>query len=64
MHISRQKKPKPISKEKLKEALDIMDVAYAFSGQINTKPKQPLIICPFHNDRHLGSCRVYIWILR
>lgn len=59
MHISRQKKPKPISKEKVKEALDIMDVAYAFSGQINTKPKQPLIICPFHNDRHLGSCRVY-----
>ena len=41
MHISRQKKPKPISKEKVKEALDIMDVAYAFSGQINTRPKQP-----------------------
>ena len=59
MCIRRQQKQKPISKEKVKEALDIMDVAHAFSGQINTRPTQPLIICPFHNDRHLGSCRVY-----
>lgn len=50
---------KPISKEKVKAVLDIMDVAQAFSDQINTRPKQPLILCPFHNDRHLGSCRVY-----
>lgn len=52
-------KQKPISKEKVKEVLDIMDVAHAFSGEINERPRQPLILCPFHNDRHLGSCRVY-----
>ena len=52
-------KQKPISKEKVKEVLDIMDVAHAFSGAINERPRQPLILCPFHNDKHLGSCRVY-----
>lgn len=43
-------KQKPISKEKVKEVLDIMDVAHAFSGAINERPRQPLILCPFHND--------------
>ncbi len=51
---------KPISKDKVKSVLDIMDVAQAFSGKINTRPKQPLILCPFHEDHNLGSCRVYI----
>lgn len=41
-------KQKPISKEKVKEVLDIMDVAHAFSGAINERPRQPLILCPFH----------------
>lgn len=59
MRINKPKICTPISKEKVKAILDIMDVAHAFSGQINTRPKQPLIICPFHNDKHLGSCRVY-----
>ena len=40
-------KQKPISKEKVKEVLDIMDVAHAFSGAINERPRQPLILCPF-----------------
>ena len=59
MQVCRTQSRPPIAKEKVKAVLDIMDVAEAFSGQINTRPKQPLIICPFHNDKHLGSCRVY-----
>lgn len=57
--ISAIPKQKPISKEKVKAVLDIMDIAHAFSGQINERPRQPLILCPFHEDKHLGSCRVY-----
>ena len=59
MREYRTQTPLPIAKDKVKDILDIMDVAEAFSGQINTRPKQPLIICPFHNDKHLGSCRIY-----
>ena len=59
MQVCRTQSRPPIAKEKVKAVLDIMDVAEVFSGQINTRPKQPLIICPFHNDKHLGSCRVY-----
>ena len=36
-----------------------MDVSHAFSGEIKERPRQPLILYPFHNDKHLGSCRVY-----
>lgn len=49
----------PISKEKIKEAIPIMDVARKFSPKISEKTKLPLIICPFHEDHNLGSCRVY-----
>ena len=59
MQVCRTQSRPPIAKEKVKAVLDIMDVAEVFSGQINTRPNQPLIICPFHNDKHLGSCRVY-----
>ena len=59
MQVCRTHSRPPIAKEKVKAVLDNMDVAEVFSGQINTRPKQPLIICPFHNDKHLGSCRVY-----
>lgn len=59
MQVCRTQSRPPIAKEKVKAVLDIMDVAEVFSRQINTRPKQPLIICPFHNDKHLGSCRVY-----
>ena len=59
MQVCRTQSRPPIAKEKVKAVLDIMDVAEVFSGQRNTRPKQPLIICPFHNDKHLGSCRVY-----
>lgn len=59
MQVCRTQSRPPIAKEKVKAVLDIMDVAEVFSGQINPRPKQPLIICPFHNDKHLGSCRVY-----
>ena len=59
MQVSNTKRKLPISKDKVKAVLDIMDVAHAFSGQVNTRPKQPLILCPFHDDKHLGSWRVY-----
>lgn len=59
MRANKAQKQIPISKEKVKAVLDIMAVAHAFSGQINTRPKQPLILCPFHDDKNLGSCRVY-----
>lgn len=59
MRINRPQVQKPISKEKVKAALDIMDICHAFSGQVDTRPKQPLILCPFHQDKRLGSCRVY-----
>ena len=59
MQVCRTQSRPPIAKEKVKAVLDIMDVAEVFSGQINTRPKQPLIICPCHNDKHIGSCRVY-----
>jgi len=59
MRVNRPIVQKPISKEKVKAALDIMDICHAFSGQVDTRPRQPLILCPFHNDKRLGSCRVY-----
>ena len=40
-------KQKPISKEKVKEVLDIMDVAHAFSGAINERPRQPSFFVHF-----------------
>lgn len=59
MRVSKPMTQVPISKDKVKAVLDIMEVAHAYSGQVNTRPKQPLILCPFHNDRNLGACRVY-----
>lgn len=59
MRVSKPITQVPISKDKVKAVLDIMEVAHAYSGQVNTRPKQPLILCPFHNDRNLGACRVY-----
>ena len=49
----------PISKDKLKELIPIMDVARKFSPKMSERSKLPLIICPFHDDHNLGSCRVY-----
>lgn len=49
----------PVSKEKIKEQIPIMDVARKYSPKISEKAKLPLIICPFHEDHNLGSCRVY-----
>ena len=58
MRVNNMQKQIPISKDKVKAVLDIMAVAHAFSGQVNTRPKQPLILCPFHDDKNLGSCRI------
>lgn len=49
----------PISKDKLKELIPIMDVARKYSPKVSERTKLPLIICPFHEDHNLGSCRVY-----
>ena len=57
--LPRKNKDKPISKEKLKEHISILEVAQAYSPKINERVKKPLIICPFHEDRNLGSCRIY-----
>lgn len=57
--LPRKRKDKPISKEKLKEHISILDVAQAYSPKINERVRKPLIICPFHEDRNLGSCRIY-----
>ncbi len=59
MAIATIPRQRPISKEKAKEVLDIMDIAHSFSGRVDERPKQPLILCPFHEDHNLGSCRVY-----
>ena len=49
----------PISKDKLKDLIPIMDVARKYSPKVSERSKLPLIICPFHDDHNLGSCRVY-----
>ncbi len=55
----RKKAVIPISKDKLKELIPIMDVARKFSPKVSERSRLPLIICPFHDDHNLGSCRVY-----
>ena len=59
MSRGKKKKDKPISKEKVKECISILEVAQVYSPKINERAKKPLIICPFHEDRNLGSCRIY-----
>lgn len=49
----------PISKDKLKDLIPIMDVARKYSPKVSERSKLPLIICPLHDDHNLGSCRVY-----
>ena len=56
--MTRRKAP-PISKEKVKDVISILDIAEKYSDRINRRPRQPQILCPFHEDRHLGSCRIY-----
>lgn len=57
--LNRKIKDKPISKEKVKEQISIVDISQTYSPKMNTRTKRPLIICPFHEDRNLGSCRIY-----
>ena len=59
MSRGKKKKDKPISKEKVKDCISILEVAQVYSPKINERAKKPLIICPFHEDRNLGSCRIY-----
>ena len=59
MSKSSAKAATPFSKEKVKEAVSILEVARKYSPQINERAKRPKIICPFHEDRHLGSCRIF-----
>ncbi len=49
----------PIDKYKIKECLSILEIAQRYSPKINERTKRPLIICPFHNDKNLGSCRIF-----
>lgn len=50
---------KPICKNKLKERLSILEVSQMYSPKISERGKHPQIICPFHEDHNLGSCRIY-----
>ncbi len=49
----------PISKEKIKDYIPILEVARKYSPKIRESTRRPLIICPFHQDNNLGSCRIY-----
>lgn len=49
----------PIDKEKIKDHISILDLSRMYSAQIRETARRPLIICPFHQDKHLGSCRIY-----
>ena len=49
----------PISKEKIKDRLSILEISQKYSPKINERVRKPLIICPFHEDHNLGACRIY-----
>ena len=53
------KKSRPICKRKVMEQISILDVSRMYSPKIREKNKRPLIICPFHDDKNLGSCRIF-----
>ena len=56
MREYRTQNPLPIAKDKVKEVLDIMDVAEAFSGQINTRPTQrqaSRLLPDLHRHQHI-----------
>lgn len=60
MKTAKRKRPDmPISKEKLKDHISILEVARKYSPKIRESTRLPLIICPFHQDKNLGSCRIY-----
>ncbi len=49
----------PISKEKVKDYISILEVSQKYSPKIRENTRRPLIICPFHPDKSLGACRIY-----
>lgn len=53
------KKIRPICKRKVMEQISILDISRMYSPKIREKTKRPLIICPFHDDKNLGSCRIF-----
>jgi len=56
----RHRKPDmPISKDKVKDMISILELSQRYSPQIRENVRRPLIICPFHQDKSLGSCRIY-----
>lgn len=58
--VRRKAKPDmPISKEKVKEYISILEVAQKYSPKIRENTRRPLILCPFHPDKNLGACRIY-----
>jgi len=54
-----QKPDMPIDKEKVKGLISILELSRMHSAQIRENVRLPLIICPFHPDKHLGACRIY-----
>lgn len=58
--VRRKAKPDlPISKEKVKDYISILDISQKYSPKIRENTRRPLIICPFHPDKNLGACRIY-----
>ncbi len=55
----KKKKDKPICKDKIKDRISILELAQTYSPKINERTKKPQIICPFHDDHNLGSCRIF-----
>lgn len=48
-----------LSKVKVKEALTLMDVAERYSPKVVSRGRVTYILCPFHKDKHIGSCYFY-----
>lgn len=49
-----------LDKKKIKEALNIADIVQRYSSRFEIKRKIIVFLCPFHDDRNLGSCYAYL----
>lgn len=57
--LKRRKPDMPISKDKVKDMISILELSQRYSPKIRENVRRPLIICPFHQDKNLGACRIY-----
>lgn len=57
--VKLRKPDMPISKDKVKDMISILELSQRYSPKIRENVRRPLIICPFHQDKNLGACRIY-----